>query len=49
MKFELMSAAREKSIPLGFLEARDPGSRHEAREHLSISDVSSQVSGTGLH
>ena len=38
-----MSAACEKAIPLGFLEARAPGSRQAAREHHSLSDVSSQV------
>ena len=42
-RFEPMSAAGEKAIPLGFLKARAPGSRQAAREHLPVSDVSSQV------
>ncbi len=40
---EPMSAAGEKALTLGFLEARAPGSRQTTREHLSRSDVSSQV------
>lgn len=42
-----MSAAMEKAVTLGFLEARAPGSGKAAREHLSLSNVSSQVTLIG--
>ena len=42
-RFGPMFTAFENTIHLGFLEARAPGSRQAAREHHSLSDVSSQV------